>query len=166
VTRTALLAFALAVAAPAAAQAPGQRPGDVVQQLTRPETPSTTQGPRETLDEIVERLMTPELPARPTRATTPREVAVLRGLDTFSGQVGSFPVAVGATGRFERMEVRVLACHEVEGDDGYAFVEIVDLKAPGTIVFRGWMVASSPALSGLDHPRYDIWLAACSTASG
>jgi hypothetical protein len=28
-------------------------------------------------------------------------------------------------------------------------------------VFSGWMVASSPALSALDHPRYDVWVLNC-----
>ena len=27
--------------------------------------------------------------------------------------------------------------------------------------FRGWMIASSPALMALDHARYDIWLIRC-----
>ena len=28
--------------------------------------------------------------------------------------------------------------------------------------FSGWMFASSPALSALDHPRYDVWVVSCS----
>ncbi|MEM8579848.1 MAG: DUF2155 domain-containing protein, partial [Pseudomonadota bacterium] len=28
-------------------------------------------------------------------------------------------------------------------------------------LFEGWMLASSPALMALDHPRYDVWVTAC-----
>ncbi|MGB0800115.1 MAG: DUF2155 domain-containing protein, partial [Planktomarina sp.] len=28
----------------------------------------------------------------------------------------------------------------------------------------GWMVASSPALNALEHPRYDIWVLRCKTS--
>ena len=30
-------------------------------------------------------------------------------------------------------------------------------------LFDGWMIASSPALSALDHPRYDVWVLRCSS---
>jgi hypothetical protein len=44
--------------------------------------------------------------------------------------------------------------------DAFAHVTILD---SGLIdpVFHGWMVASSPALSALDHPRYDVWVLHC-----
>ncbi len=29
------------------------------------------------------------------------------------------------------------------------------------VVFSGWMFASSPALSAMDHPRYDVWVLSC-----
>jgi hypothetical protein len=32
-----------------------------------------------------------------------------------------------------------------------------------TPVFSGWMIASSPALNAMDHPRYDVWLLRCQT---
>lgn len=122
---------------------------------------------QETLDDVIRRLLAEDPLTRPALPTTPREVAELNGLDTFSGHVTRFAVPVDGEGSFERMHVRVLACHEVDGGiDGYAFLEITDSKAPDSPAFRGWMIASSPALSALDHPRYDIWLHACSTASG
>ena len=31
-------------------------------------------------------------------------------------------------------------------------------------IFKGWMFASSPALSALDHPRYDVWVLSCSSS--
>jgi hypothetical protein len=121
----------------------------------------------ESLDDAIRRLMAEPVPGRVPLATVAREAAVLRGLDAFSGQGASLTVPVDGTGQFERITVRVLACHEVDdGQDAYAFVEMVDTKMPDVVIFRGWLIASNPALSALDHPRFDVWLQSCSTSSG
>ncbi|OZA01113.1 MAG: hypothetical protein B7Y02_17840 [Rhodobacterales bacterium 17-64-5] len=44
--------------------------------------------------------------------------------------------------------------------DAWAHVTILDAGQTDP-VFKGWMVASSPALSALDHPRYDVWVLHC-----
>ena len=36
-------------------------------------------------------------------------------------------------------------------------------QAEGDAIFRGWMFASSPALNGLEHPVYDVWVIDCKT---
>jgi hypothetical protein len=41
-----------------------------------------------------------------------------------------------------------------------------DATAPPREVFTGWMFASSPALSALEHPVYDIWVVGCDEAIG
>ena len=38
--------------------------------------------------------------------------------------------------------------------------DYVDDQKP-KIVFSGWMLSSSPSLSALEHPVYDIWLVNC-----
>ena len=56
-----------------------------------------------------------------------------------------------------------------ETPENAAFLEIFQLTdgKEKQKVFSGWMFASSPALSALDHPVYDIWVLRCesSTAS-
>ena len=34
-------------------------------------------------------------------------------------------------------------------------------KLPANMIFSGWMFASSPALNGLEHPVYDVWVIDC-----
>ena len=34
-------------------------------------------------------------------------------------------------------------------------------KEEAPVVFSGWMYASSPGLSALEHPVYDIWVIRC-----
>ncbi|HBK91552.1 MAG TPA: hypothetical protein DDZ68_07785 [Parvularcula sp.] len=36
-------------------------------------------------------------------------------------------------------------------------------QLPSNTVFSGWMFASSPALSALQHPVYDVWVIDCKT---
>jgi hypothetical protein len=54
-----------------------------------------------------------------------------------------------------------------ETPESAALLEIHDVK-PGenrVLLFKGWMFASSPALSALEHPVYDIWVKDCLNSS-
>ena len=48
-----------------------------------------------------------------------------------------------------------------------AFLEIDDEHPdrPRVELFTGWMFASSPALSALEHPVYDVWVLDCLAVS-
>jgi hypothetical protein len=88
---------------------------------------------------------------------------VLRGLDKMSSRVTEFTMGVGQTAAFERLEIRLDACIYEDGDiggEGVALLTIRDIREEAPR-FQGWMFASSPALSALDHPRYDIWVISC-----
>lgn len=39
-----------------------------------------------------------------------------------------------------------------------------EAKLPENMIFSGWMFASSPALNGVEHPVYDVWVIDCKTA--
>jgi len=92
--------------------------------------------------------------------------AILRGLDRITGAVNNFSMAVGETLEFERLEVTLEACRYPVGNinaDAYALLKIRDIRNEEAS-FYGWMFASSPALSALDHPRYDVWVLSCESA--
>lgn len=111
----------------------------------------------------------PPAPPAPPPQWLDRPVAVLRGLDKSSGRTETFDVAVGSTAAFGRLEITVNACRippEGESGDAVAHLSVIDRKAGAGAAFSGWMFASAPALSALDHPRYDVWAIACRTASG
>ena len=89
--------------------------------------------------------------------------AVLRGLDQGTGSRPGLKVANGDTVSFGSLSVTVSDCRYPVSDptsNAYAHVTIYD-PSQATPVFSGWMVATSPALSALDHPRYDIWVIRC-----
>jgi hypothetical protein len=98
-------------------------------------------------------------------AEVERPVAALRGLDKFSGLTHDFSAPVGGEAVYERLTIRVLACRDRPGDDAAAYLEIRDARDPERLAFSGWMIASTPALSALDHPRYDVWLLQCSASA-
>ena len=97
-----------------------------------------------------------------------RVVAELRGLDKVTGAARPFEVPVGGEGRFGRLRVRVKACHGREPDqppEAAAFLQITDsLGGEEKVAFSGWMFASSPGLSAMDHARYDVWVLHCRTS--
>jgi len=98
--------------------------------------------------------------------TVNARVAELRGLDTLNGATTDITLAVGETARFGHLEVRLEACRvprEAPESDAYAFLWIRDVREAEPR-FSGWMFASSPALSALDHPRYDVWVLSCGDA--
>jgi len=92
--------------------------------------------------------------------------ALLRGLDTLNGVTEDMEIRVGETVRFGHLEIRLEACRvprEAPQSDAYAFLTIRDIR-DAEPRFSGWMFASSPALSALDHPRYDVWVLSCSSS--
>ncbi|MER2510672.1 DUF2155 domain-containing protein [Amaricoccus sp.] len=87
----------------------------------------------------------------------------LRALDTLNGATTDLTVQVGETVRFGRLEITADTCRVPEDNpkgDAYAFLRIRDTREDHPR-FSGWMFASSPALSALDHPRYDVWVVSC-----
>ena len=103
--------------------------------------------------------------------TTPESVAVLQGLDKITARVSKFEAPVGAPVQFGTLAIRVRDCEKSSPEDtpeSAAFLEIDESRQSNvrTRVFSGWMFASSPALSALEHPVYDVILLDCKAASG
>ncbi len=91
--------------------------------------------------------------------------AVLRALDKMSGVSRDVDIVRGQTVRVGSLDVVLNDCRYPAGNpsgDAFAELEIKETKSEKTL-FSGWMIASAPALSALEHPRYDIWVMRCST---
>jgi hypothetical protein len=96
-------------------------------------------------------------------------VGVLQTLDKVTGRVRALDAPVGEAVAFGPLTIVVRACRKrapEEPPETAAFVEIVERKDAETTVdlFRGWMFASSPAVSALEHPVYDVWVNDCRAA--
>lgn len=89
--------------------------------------------------------------------------ATIKGLDRINGVVREIQIAPGETVRYERLDIMLRECRYPVGDekgDAFAYLTIRDIRGD-EMSFEGWMFASSPALSALDHPRYDVWVTNC-----
>ena len=103
-------------------------------------------------------------------AMTPAPVAVMQGLDKVTARVSQFDAPVGETVHFGTLSVVVRDCEKSAPEDrpeNAAFVEIYENRPAeqGVRRFSGWMFSSSPALSALEHPIYDVDLLECKGAA-
>jgi hypothetical protein len=90
----------------------------------------------------------------------------LRALDKITARTVSFEVEVGKTVKFGDIYIRPQTCKEpppIEEPESSAFLQIWEQpeEANAKWIFSGWMFASSPALSAMDHPVYDVWVLDC-----
>jgi hypothetical protein len=108
-------------------------------------------------------------------APTPRQrrrVAIVEAIDKITAESMRFEVEVGGRPvRFNQALIFTARACEVSAEnepvaDSIAYLEVT-LQPRGTVraeprqIFRGWMYASTPALSGLQHPIYDAWVVGC-----
>jgi len=94
---------------------------------------------------------------------------VLQALDKITARVSRITVPVGGTVTFGSLQITAKACDKhppEETPESSAFLQIVEVKPGEAPVgrFSGWMFASSPALSAMEHPVYDIWVLDCINA--
>ena len=98
------------------------------------------------------------------------DVAVLQGLDKITARISTFEAPVDEIVRFGTFEIIARTCKKTppeEPPERAAFLEITEVRpdSPSAPVFTGWMFASSPALSAVEHPVYDVWVIDCRKAS-
>ena len=96
-------------------------------------------------------------------------VATMQALDKITARISTLSAPVGESRKFGTLEVTIRRCAfhpPEETPENAALVVIRDLGYDPTgvpsEVFSGWMFSSSPAISALEHPVYDITLLACS----
>jgi hypothetical protein len=135
--------------------------------------------PGEDEEEIVE--------SRP-RTYQPHETVMLRALDKITGRSTDFEMLVGEPKVYGSLRIDLQACYQTppeEPPESAAFLKITSATSKqvqtmaeprdlteeemtiseaddADVRFSGWMFASSPGLSALEHPVYDIWVITCS----
>lgn len=93
-------------------------------------------------------------------------VALLQGLDKVTARTSTFEAKVGEPVTFGQLTIIVKACQKaspIDPPESAAFLDAQEKRSDGTVVpvFQGWMFASSPALSAMEHPVYDVWVKDC-----
>ena len=139
--------------------AAGGQAREVLEDNIRPipqETPKTAQ-------------TTPKPAEEPPPPTLKKDIAVLQMLDKVAGRTTTLRVPVNTGGDFGLLHLVVRACRVSApsvAPESTVFLEISEAEGadpyrPRALLFSGWMFASSPALSSLEHPVYDVTLLGC-----
>lgn len=109
-------------------------------------------------------LLAPEAMAR---TMIQHDTAVLRLLDKVTARVEQVELGVGKTHLFGSLKVELRSCQQTpaEEEPESAALLVAWAMEPETreevMIFRGWMFASNPSLSALEHPVYDAWVISC-----
>ena len=94
------------------------------------------------------------------------DIAILRAVDKITARVTDIQAPLNDVAKFETLQITMRYCYKnppEETPEVTAFLEVVDHQPdsePETS-FTGWMFASSPALSAMEHPVYDVWVIDC-----
>ena len=129
-----------------------------------------------------------ELQPTENRTYQQHDTVTLRALDKITGRSTDFDMRVGEPKVYGSLRVALDVCFQTppeEPPESSAFLRITSATSKqvqtmaeprdlteeelaesqsedADIRFSGWMFASSPGLSALEHPVYDIWVIHCS----
>jgi len=98
--------------------------------------------------------------------TQQRQRAVVRVLDKMTARVEEIELPVGHPVEFGTIRIVARTCRETLPEESppesAAYLDVSEVKGvTEAMIFEGWMFASSPALSAMEHPVYDIWVTGC-----
>ncbi|MFY7758989.1 DUF2155 domain-containing protein [Aquidulcibacter sp.] len=138
----------------------------------------------------LELLFPPE--ALETGPKTVREIrgtgVMIGALDREKGTNVRVRVPVGSQVTYGSLRLKLSACYASNPEDpmeAWAYVEVSDMGRQNTnqlavlpqrnrrdmreankerVLRKGWIIASSPAVTPIDHPTYDMWLVSCEGA--
>lgn len=99
------------------------------------------------------------------------DAVIIRTLDKVTATTEDFTVKIGDTLSYASLKIDVKHCETKppeEIPETFAFLQIFEKRLDknrkpidDAKLFSGWMLASSPAMSALDHPVYDVWVLGC-----
>jgi hypothetical protein len=108
----------------------------------------------------------------PARKMEDTPTVVLRTVDKLSARTHTFDIPVDKTVKFgNSLFIKVRACRRaspLDKPESAAFLQVWERKPSedaSSWIFSGWMFASNPSLSAMDHPVYDVWVIECKNAS-
>ena len=93
--------------------------------------------------------------------------ARLQALDKITARISTVEAPVGAARFYGTLEITINRCAfhpPEEPPENAAFITVRDRGYEGLApkqVFSGWIFSSSPAISALEHPVYDLTLLTC-----
>jgi hypothetical protein len=95
-----------------------------------------------------------------------QKIAVLQILNKITAKTSILEIRSGASEDVGSLSIFVYKCWRApleQKPDNRILMQILEKKADGSkpIIFRGWMISSSPSISSLEHPIYDVTAISC-----
>src|SRR5210317_2018545 len=95
-----------------------------------------------------------------------KEYANFKLLDKISNKLVEKSIKVNESDFIETLNIQVFSCfteppNEIPED--YVLIDVKDnFQEQEVSIYKGWMISSSPDVTPLEHPIYDLWLLSCS----
>ena len=87
-------------------------------------------------------------------------------LDKISNILTEKTIAVNKSDSIETLNIKVYSCFTESPDEipeDYVLIDVKDnFQDKDKSIYKGWMISSSPDVTPLEHPIYDLWLLGCS----
>ena len=97
--------------------------------------------------------------------TLERKYASIKLLNKTTNKVLKQDILVNSKVKWETLMIEVLYCASTpptEIPEDYVLLDIYDLINEEKInIYKGWMISSSPDVTPLENPVYDLWLVGC-----
>ena len=106
------------------------------------------------------------LPLTISAETIEKKYASFKLLNKTTNKVSTKDILVSSKISWETLNIEVLYCGSTpptEIPEDYVLIDVYDtINNENTNIYKGWMISSSPDVTPLENPIYDLWLVDCS----
>ena len=106
------------------------------------------------------------LPLTVSAETIEKKYASFKLLNKTTNKVSTKEILVSSKISWETLNIEVLYCGSTpptEIPEDYVLIDVYDtINNVNTNIYKGWMISSSPDVTPLENPIYDLWLVDCS----
>ena len=106
------------------------------------------------------------LPLTVSAETVEKKYASFKLLNKTTNKVSKKEILVSSKISWETLNIEVLYCGSTpptEIPEDYVLIDVYDtINNENTNIYKGWMISSSPDVTPLENPIYDLWLVDCS----
>ena len=97
--------------------------------------------------------------------TIGKKYASFKLLNKTTNKVSTKDILVSSKISWETLNIEVLYCGSTpptEIAEDYVLIDVYDtINNENTNIYKGWMISSSPDVTPLENPIYDLWLVDC-----
>ena len=95
-----------------------------------------------------------------------KKYASFKLLNKTTNKVSTKDILVSSKISWETLNIEVLYCGSTpptEIPEDYVLIDVYDtINNENINIYKGWMISSSPDVTPLENPIYDLWLVDCS----